>query len=192
MKSNTGVALAVIFTGTVSFFIGVLFARVFPDGESKPLSDLMIAAIGAFAGTAAGAWIALSADRTRREQETEDRHVEAANSVIFSLSQIYSHAVEYNQRIVLPRVSDPYRWYLIPGFIMQPPAVEAFDAGQLAFLFEGPHKSIPSRIALDFVRFEAFVPVKGFLDTRLQLTNSIMPPTFPSPRSIPAGAERVT
>ncbi len=46
--------------------------------------------------------------------------------------------------------------------------------------------------ALACARYLRVVPDKGFLDTRLQLMNSIMLPTFPSPRSIPAGAERVT
>jgi hypothetical protein len=157
VKPNSGILFAVLFTGVVTFFVGALLAKVYPDGDSKPLYDLAIAAIGAFAGATAGVWIGLSVDKKRREQETEDRRVEAANIAIFSLSQIYSHISEYNQRVIAPRANDPRRWYEISRAMMTPPTIPPFDVDRLAFLFEGPYKNLMGRLSIDFVRFEGFL-----------------------------------
>lgn len=157
MRPNSGMTLAVLLTGVVTFFVGALLARVYPDGNSKPLYDLAIAAIGAFAGAAAGVWIGLSVDRKRREQETEDRRVEAANIAIHSLSQIYSYSWDYNRQVIKPLASHPDRWYEISRSELPAPTLQPFDVDRLAFLFEGPYKNLPAQISIDFVRYEGFL-----------------------------------
>lgn len=127
--------------------------------NAKHAWDFGIAAIGAFAGTLAGAWVAVRGDRERRKQETQDRHVEAANVAIFSLSLIYTYAVEYHMRIIEPVKNDPGRWYPISRAMLPPPLLAPFDVGRLAFLFEGPNKSVPNRLAIEFVRFAGLLEV---------------------------------
>lgn len=157
MRSNSGIALAVLLSTTVAFFLGAIFARVFPGGDSKPLSDLLIAAVGAFAGSAAGVWIGLSVDQKRREQETQDRRVEAANIAIHNLSQIYSFSCDYRDQVLRPSASHPDRWYEISRSEFPAPALQSFDVDRLAFLFEGPHKSLPAQLSMDFLRYQGFL-----------------------------------
>jgi hypothetical protein len=157
MRANSGIALSVLVASVVMFFSGSLFARIFPDGDSKPFSDLLIAAIGAFAGAAAGVWIGLSVDRKRREQETEDRRVEAANIAIHTLSQIYSYSRDYANQILIPLSVHPNRWYEISRSELRAPPLKPFDIDRLAFLFEGEHKNLPSRLSIDFVRYEGLL-----------------------------------
>jgi hypothetical protein len=154
---NSGIVIAVLLTGAVAFIDGVLLARVYPGGDAKPLYDLLIAAIGAFAGTAAGVWIGLSVDKKRRDQETEDRRVEAANVAIYNLSQIYSFSWDYHRQIIAPSASHPNRWFRISRSDLPAPALRPFEADRLAFLFEGPYMSLPSRVSIEFVRFDGFL-----------------------------------
>jgi hypothetical protein len=64
---------------------------------------------------------------------------------------------EYNQRVIAPRANDPRRWYEISRANMPPPTIPPFHVDRLAFLFEGPHKDLPSRLSINFVRFEGFL-----------------------------------
>ena len=157
MRSNSGIGLTVILLTPVAFFIGMIVARVFPHGDSKPLSDLLIAAVGAFAGTAAGALIALSGDRNRREEERQDQRVEATNVAIHALGQIYSYLWDYQRQIIKPNESDPMRWYSISRSVLLSPDLEPFDVGRLAFLFEGRYKNLPNHLSIDFVRYRTFL-----------------------------------
>jgi hypothetical protein len=157
VKPNSGILFAVFCTGVVTFFVGALLARVFPDGDSKPLYDLAVAAIGAFAGAAAGVWIGLSVDQKRRAQETEDRRVEAANIAIHNLSQIYSFSWDFNRQVLEPLADHPDRWYEISRSEMPAPTLPPFDVDRLAFLFEGPYKNLPARLSIDFVRYQGFL-----------------------------------
>lgn len=160
MKPNSGILFAVLLTGVVTFFVGALLARVYPDGDPKPLYDFFIAAVGSFAGAGVGVWIGLSVDKKRRDQETEDRRVEAANIAIFSLSRMYSHMAEYNLRVIGPQLENPHRWYEISRAMMPAPTIEPFDVDRLAFLFEGSYRNLMGQLSLEFVRFA------GFLDLR--------------------------
>jgi len=157
MKPNSGILVAVLLTGVVAFFVGALLARVFPGGNSKPLYDFAIAAIGAFAGAAAGVWIGLSVDQKRRAQETEDRRVEAANIAIHNLSQVYSFSWDYNRQVIAPLASHPDRWYEISRSELTAPTLKPFDVDRLAFLFEGPYKNLPGRLSVDFLRYEGLL-----------------------------------
>jgi hypothetical protein len=157
VKSNSGIVLTVVLLTPVAFFIGLIVARVFPHGDSKPLSDLLIAAVGAFAGTAAGALIALSGDRNRREEERQDQRVEAANVAIHALGQIYSYLWDYKGQIIKPNESDPMRWYSISRSVLLSPELEPFDVGRLAFLFEGRYKNLPNHLSMNFLSYRTLL-----------------------------------
>jgi hypothetical protein len=159
VRTNLGITLAVIFTGVVSFFVGALVARVYPDGHAKPLVDLMIASIGALAGTSAGAFVALSGARRRSEQDIEDRRVEAANVAIFNLNLIYDYLWHYNNLVIEPQKTNPIRWYQISRSILQPPLLEPFEVGRLAFLLEGENRELPHRLAAEFRRYHGFLNI---------------------------------
>lgn len=151
--------LWVLLTVVVSFWVGVILARIVPDGDPRTLVEITIAAIGAFAGTAAGAWIALYGDRRKREQELEDLHVEAANIAIFNLGQIYTYVYSYNRQIVEPKKSSPRRWWDISRSVLQAPLLQPFDVSRLAFLFESDHRDLPNRLAIEFQRFQGFLDI---------------------------------
>jgi len=122
--------------------------------HAKHAWDFGIAAVGALAGTAAGAWVAVQGDRKRNTKEIQDRHVEAANVAIFSLSLVYTYVVEYHLVVIQPLKDNPHRWYRISASVMPPPSLMPFDVGQrLAFLFESPHKNLPNRLSIEFQRF---------------------------------------
>ncbi len=170
MKPNGGLVLAVIFTGFVSFFFGALFVRVFPNWHSQPIIDLGVASVGALAGTAAGAWVALAGDRKKREQQTEDERVAATNIAIFNLNQIYDYLWHYNRLVIEPQKSNPMRWYEISRSNLFPPELEPFDVGRLAFLFEGESPDLPSQIAAEFRRFSGFLT---FLSRVMEINEEI-------------------
>jgi hypothetical protein len=159
VRSNAGIVLAVLVTGTVSFFLGLLLARVFPDGDSKPLSDLMIAAVGAGAGTAAGAMIAFRSDRIKREQEATDRAITAANLAMFQLGRLYSYLWDYKQSVLGPYETDPAIWYHVPRSTLTAPVFGIMDFSGLAFLFESEVPNILNSVALQFVRFDGFLKI---------------------------------
>lgn len=159
MKTGRAILLATIFTGTVAFFIGVLIARVFPGGDSKPLFDLVTAAVGAFAGTTAGAWIAFTSDRLKRERELEDKAVTAANLVLFQLGRLYAYLWDYKESVVHPFSLNPAIWYHIPRSSLSPPDFGVIDFSGIAFLFESNAPNIPNSVAIQFVRFSGFLNI---------------------------------
>jgi hypothetical protein len=158
-SSDAGFLVAVLITAVVSFFVGALLAQIFPFGSPKPLNDILIAAVGAFAGTTAGAWIALSTDRKKRERETEDRRIEAANVAIFNLAQIYAYQWNYSEQIVKPLRLNTDRWWEISRSVLQPPILEAFDIGRLSFLFDGVNSNLPNLLSIQFQRFQGFLDI---------------------------------
>jgi hypothetical protein len=133
VKTDWGIVLAVLFTGVVAFFLGVIIARVFPDGGSKPLTDLMIAAVGALAGTAAGAWIALHGDRQRRAHEREERDVMAANIATLQLGRVLNFLDQYDRNVIEPDRSSNLRWFLMARKILKASNDFRVDIGTLGF-----------------------------------------------------------
>ena len=154
MKTDWGIVLAVLFTGVVAFFLGVIIARVFPSGDPKPLTDLMIAAVGALAGTAAGAWIALHGDRQRRSQEREERNVMAANIAILQLGRVMNYLDQYTRDVINPDRTTNLRWFLMARKILKASDNIRVDIGTLGFLFASADANVPNDVGVEFERFE--------------------------------------
>lgn len=156
MKPNSGITLAVLLTGAVMFFAGALLARVFPDGDSKHLYDLAIAAVGALAGTVAGALVALNGDRKRRAKEAEDRNITAANLAIFELGRVYNFLAQYQRDVIEPHRGKRLQWLLMARSRLTAPIVE-MNFSDLAFLFSSKDPNVVSEVAVEIERFVGIV-----------------------------------
>lgn len=155
MKQDNGaVLLTAVLVGTVAFFVGALLARALPNWHPKPLVDLLVASIGAFAGTVGGAWIALTGEKRRRQQATEDANISAANLAVFELGRISNFFLMYQRHVIEPNRNSPIRWLLLARYKLPQGVVFGFDFPSLAFLFSIRGPAVLALVALELERYQ--------------------------------------
>jgi hypothetical protein len=123
--------------------------------HAKILSDLAIAAVGAFFGTGAGAFVALYGDRKRRSEQREERHVGAANLAILQLGRACDFLSQYQREVIDPDRNSPIRWLLMARKILGVSDSIRVDLETLGYLFKSSDPNVPSAVAIEFERFEA-------------------------------------
>jgi hypothetical protein len=123
------------------------------------------AAIGAFVGTIAGAYVALWHDRRKRSLEQADARIVAANQVIFSLMRAWADIETYRRRIIEPCRHDKARWWTLSP--CQPLTSATLpNLGPLAFLLESAHAEVLNQAA---VAWSAYEQVQSLVGTHQKL-----------------------
>jgi hypothetical protein len=117
--------------------------------------DFFVPAFIAAVGTAAGATVAFLYERKKRQRETEDAHVTATNTALFSLFQIANDLIAYRREHIEPHRKDPERWYTVPPTKLPPPP--RFDAASLSYLFEipGDAPTLPMAVHVGIGKYES-------------------------------------